>query len=209
MRTGAETSEVSIHFALTMKNAFDGSDPRKNFGFLSRFVNETDMLRMSEAKAFIALPTFMSDPVETNFHTSLGGKYRQGRFIFWLEAVKHLLRMFAKPAAIREAMDNLRSIRQGDTETEESYWKRFHDAINRCGNVQNEGEKITLYIDGLTSTIRTIVARHRENVSRCDLIFEVIALVRRVAICHTCYGKGHINLSCTHLIFDLGTIVKK
>ena len=76
---------------------------------------------------------------------------------------------------MREAMDNLRSIRQGDTETEESYWKRFYEAINRCGNVHNEGKKITLYIDGLTSTIRTIVVRHRESVSLRDLTFEDIA----------------------------------
>ena len=173
MRTVSKTSEVRVHLrnlALTMKQlTFDGSDPIKIFGFLSCFVNEADMLRMSEAQAFIAFLTFMPDPAEANFRTSLGVTSRQGGLTFWPEAVQHLLRTYSTPAAMRESMDNLRSILQGDTETEESYQKRFHKAINRCGNVHNEGEKITLYIDGLTSTISTIVARHRESVSRCYL----------------------------------------
>ena len=76
---------------------------------------------------------------------------------------------------MREAMDNLRYIRKGDTETEESYRKRFHDAINRCGNVHNEGEKITLYIDGLKSTIRTIVDCHQESISQHDMTFEAVS----------------------------------
>ena len=145
MRTVAETSEVHVHLrnlALQMKqNAFDGSRPINVFGFLSRFVNEVDMLRMSEAQAFIALLKFMSDTAETNFRTSLGGTSRQGGVDCLPEAMQHLLRTYNTPEAMHEAMDNLRSIRKGDTETEETYRKQFHDAINRFGNVQNEGRE--------------------------------------------------------------------
>ena len=48
MKKFAETSEVRVHLrniALTMKQkTFDGSDPIKIFGFLSRFLNEADMI---------------------------------------------------------------------------------------------------------------------------------------------------------------------
>ena len=117
----------------------------------------------------------MSDPEETNFRKSLGGTSRQGGVTCWPEAVKHLLRTYATPASMREAMDNLPSVLQGDTETKESYQNRFHETINHSGNVYNEGENITLYIDGLTSIIRTIVAHHRESVSRRDMTFVDIA----------------------------------
>ena len=148
MRTVAETSEVRVHirnFALMMKqHAFDGSDPMKIFEIISRFVNEADMHRMSEAQAFIALPIFMSHPAEKNFRTSIGGTSQKGTVTCWPEAVQHLLRTYATPAAMLEVMDKLRSIRQGETETEESYRNRLHESINLCGNVHNKGEKITL-----------------------------------------------------------------
>ena len=71
MRSSQATTEVRTHIknlSLTMNhNAFDGSDPIKLFEFLIRFVNEAEILAMSEAQAFIALRTFLADPTETQF----------------------------------------------------------------------------------------------------------------------------------------------
>ena len=65
------TAEVRTHIKklnLTIKeHKFDGSDPIKIFDLLTRFVNEADMLAMSEAQAFIALPTFLADTAEIQF----------------------------------------------------------------------------------------------------------------------------------------------
>ena len=81
-RSSRATAEVRTHIknlSLTMnQHTFDGSDPIKIFDFLTRFVNEADILAMSEAQAFIALPTFLADPAETQFRTNLSGGSRRG-----------------------------------------------------------------------------------------------------------------------------------
>ena len=64
---------------LTMsKHKFDGNDPIRVFDFLSRFVNESEMLNMSEAQAFVALPMFLKEPAETHFRTTLSDMARRG-----------------------------------------------------------------------------------------------------------------------------------
>ena len=59
-RTGRETSKVKDHvrrLELTLKDeAFDGSDPIRVLFFLNAFVTEADVMEMTEAQAFIALP---------------------------------------------------------------------------------------------------------------------------------------------------------
>lgn len=59
-------------------------------------------------------------------------------------------------------------------EKEDEYRKRFKKAILRCGNVQREEEKITMYVDGLSTTTNTVAAQHRDNIHRCDLNFECL-----------------------------------
>ena len=71
---------------------FDGTDPIRVFDFLARYVNEADMLDMTEAQAFIALPTFLSEPAETQFRTNLSGASRHGGITCWPEAVQYMLR---------------------------------------------------------------------------------------------------------------------
>lgn len=47
---------------LKLKNiVFKRNDPIKIFDFLTRFVNETDRLNISEVHSFIALPNFLAD----------------------------------------------------------------------------------------------------------------------------------------------------
>ena len=69
------------------QHTFDGSDPIKIFDFLTRFVNEADILAMSEAQVFIALPTFLADPAETQFQTNLSEGSRRGGITCWPEAM--------------------------------------------------------------------------------------------------------------------------
>ena len=175
-RSSRDTAEVRVHIKnlnLTMKShIFDGNDPIKIFDFLTRFVNEADMLNMSEAQAFIALPTFLADPAETQFRTTLSGASRRGGVTCWPEAVQYLLRTYATAFAMREVLADLRNIKQNANESEESYRKRLNEAIFRCGNVHTEDEKMTLYVDGLSETIRMVVARYRETIHRRDLTFE-------------------------------------
>jgi len=201
-RTSRSTAEVRVHVKnlnLTMKkHTFDGSDPIKIFDFLTRFVNEADMLAMSEAQAFIALPSFLADPAETQFRTNLSGGSRKGGVTCWPEAIQYLLRTYATPTAMREALEHLRNIRQGEMEAEEEYRKRLNQAIYRCGNVHEEDEKMTYYIDGLSDTIRMVVARYRESIPRRELTFE--------SLCHFARSEDDAHRARYQQLIKAGTI---
>lgn len=76
---------------------------------------------------------------------------------------------------MREVLEHLSNIRWDETEVEEEYRKKLNQAVFGCGNIYSADEKITLYINGLSGTIRTVVARYHESVHRCKPTFETIA----------------------------------
>ena len=100
------------------EHTFDGSDLIKIFDFLHRFVNEAYMLAMSEAQPFIALPTFLADPAETQFRTNLSGGSRRWGITCLPEATQYLPRTYETAAARREALGILRTIRQASIEAQ-------------------------------------------------------------------------------------------
>lgn len=57
------------------------------FELLTRFLNEAGMINMSEAKAFAALPHFLTDPVETDLCTNLSSGSLRGGVMCWPEAI--------------------------------------------------------------------------------------------------------------------------
>lgn len=71
-----DTAEFRVHIKnldITLKNhLFNGNDPINIFDLLTRFVNESDMLNVSQAQASIAIPTFLADPMETQFVPTSG-----------------------------------------------------------------------------------------------------------------------------------------
>ena len=52
------------------------------------------------------------------------------------------------------------------------YSGRLNDAAHRCGNVYDEIDKMTFFVNGLLPSIQTVVARHREAQARRDLSYE-------------------------------------
>lgn len=175
-RTSRQTGKVKDHIKrlqLTLEEcSFDGGDPILILEFLSRFADEADTLEMSEAQAFIALPYFLKGNAASQFRSVKTTSSRaSGGVSAWPEAVQYLLHTYATPCAIREAIQVLRSISQRSGESETDYGMRVAKASNRCGNVFPEWEKITLFVDGLDPTIRSLVARYREA-SRRGLSFE-------------------------------------
>lgn len=54
------------------------------------------------------------------------------------------------------------------------YRKGLNEAVFHCGNFNREDEKIKIGIDGLSDTIRTVVARYREIVHRRERTFEIL-----------------------------------
>lgn len=73
---------------------------------------------------------------------------------------------------MREALDKLRSILQREDVLEEDC---RNQAIHRYGDILEDNEKITPYIDGLYTTIQKIVPLHCESRPHRELTFEVLA----------------------------------
>ncbi len=173
------------------KDKFSGSDPILVLEFLTKFVEEADTLCITEAQAFIILPKLMVDPAQKQFRSVKSGA-RSGGVTCWPEAVQHLLRTYATPATIRRAVYDLRDIRQQPRENENEYSARLNRAAHRCGNVYDEVEKMTIFVNGLLPCIQTDVARHRESRNRRDLSYEELVQFARDE--GDSYRARHANL---------------
>lgn len=133
------------------------------------------MLNIYERAAFIAMPSFLAEKAETQFRTNLRRASRYEGIRCSPKAIQQLLPTCAAALAIRKVLEDLRNITWGESEVEEDYRKIVNLAAFRCGNVENEDRKIDLYVDGLSNTIRTVVARYRESVHRCELASKSLA----------------------------------
>ena len=153
------------------KTKFNGEDPVMIFDFLMKFVEEADTLRVSEAHAFLILPKVITGRADRQLRSVRNGS-RSGGVTCWPEAVNYLLRTYATAAAIRNACNDFRNIRQQVREEEVDYSGRLNDAAHRCGNVFDEIEKMSVFVNGLLPSTQTAVARHRESQPRSALSYE-------------------------------------
>lgn len=132
------------------------------------------MLNLSGAQAFIAMPTFLAYFAETQLRTNHSGASRHDVFTCWPEAIQYFLRRYATASALHEVLDDLRNVHQKPDEVEEEYFKRLNKAVFRFGNFRNDYEKVTLYMDGLSDTIRMVVSCYHERVHLLDRIFKIL-----------------------------------
>ena len=99
---------------------------------------------MAEAQALIALPYLLRDPARRQHRVAKGAATSLSKGIStWPEAIQYLLRMYATPAAIREAVLTARNIRQHDNENEVDCSTRLCQAIARCGMLSRQPNKLT------------------------------------------------------------------
>ena len=165
-------SRLLKNLDLTFKDKkFNGLDPVIIFDFLTRFVEECDMLDMTEAQAYVALPHYLLHPAHTQFRAMQNGAY-SGGISSWPEAVQHLLRTYETPAAIRQATTALKDLVQKTDQSESAFAASLHQACLRCGNIHTEDEKMTFFVDGLSPGIRIAVARFREAEPRHQMTLD-------------------------------------
>jgi len=153
------------------KTKFNGEDPVMVFDFLMKFVEEADTLHVSEAHAFLILPKVLSGRADRQLRSVRNGS-RSGGVTCWPEAVNYLLRTYATAAATRNACNDFRNIRQQAREEEVDFSGRLNDAAHRCGNVFDEIEKMSVFVNGLLPSTQTAVARYRESQPRSALSYE-------------------------------------
>lgn len=124
-RSALETSEVRVSvqkLTLTMENhSFDVNDPFYIFYFLIHFMNKEDILKMSERKEVLAVPTYLADVADMHFRTNLSVTSRRGGDSFWPEAIQYLLPMYANLFPTRKLSDHIHTIKQKENDSEESY----------------------------------------------------------------------------------------
>lgn len=146
------------------EEGFDGEDKVMILEFLIRLTEELDALAATEAQALIILPTYLKGDCRKLYLTARRGG--SGAIRSWPEAVQWLLRTYATPAALREAVKAFRSLEQKPEEEETDYGNRVLLASHRCGDVFTDAEQMSAFVDGLLKTTRTLVARHRESMAR-------------------------------------------
>lgn len=83
--------------------------------------------------------------------------------------------MDAMSSLMRKVLEYLHNIHQGEVEVEEECCKRLNQAVFRCGNVNSEHEKILVYIDRLSNTIRGFFAHYLKSVYLFEMTFKVLA----------------------------------
>lgn len=114
-RSSRDTAEIRVYIknlTLTLKNhAFDGNDRIKILDFLTRFLNYSGILEMSEAEAFILIPIFLADPAEIQFRTKLSEASRYGGVSCCPEAIQYLLKTYETASSMSEVLEDLRNIR--------------------------------------------------------------------------------------------------
>ena len=89
-----------------------------------KLVEEADTLRVSEAHAFLILPKVLTGRADRQIRSVRNGP-RSGCVTCWPEAVNYLLRTYATAAAIRNACNDFRNIRQQVREEEVDYKLTF------------------------------------------------------------------------------------
>ena len=159
---------------------FDGEDPIQILEFLTRFVEEADLLDMSEVQAYQVLPYFLRNPA-LRLYKSARGRGRNGvtGVTCWPEAIQWLLRHFVTPSVLRNAVQDFQQIRQKPEENEVTYASRLQGYAARCGNVFSEATQMSVFTDGLDPRIRPYVARHRESLPREEASLDVLVSYAR------------------------------
>lgn len=101
---------------------FDGRDPIRIIEFLTILANEDDKCGLSEQEAYMCLPRFLTETAETHYHTAVHASGGEDRLVNnWPTACAYLLKRYASTTAIKNAIQDLRRVRQESRESEEEY----------------------------------------------------------------------------------------
>ena len=182
LRTHETTSRLHKtlkNIELTMKeHKFSGEDAILVFDFLSRVVEEADVLGMNEGQLVTCFPHLLTKRAAQAYR-AIASRGRGGSLTKWPEAVQYFLRTYGTDRAIQEAVETLESLRQTTNEDEDSFAARVGIAAYRCGNIHTESEKIGFFINGLQPAIRSIVSRFRRDQPRSVLTFDRVVSFAR------------------------------
>lgn len=143
---------------------FSGEDLILVLDIRSKFVQESDMLGMSEGLAFLALSFFLDGEAKDQFRSILRlSSAENGQVLYWLGAVQYLLRFNATSSAIQEATLALRDILQLPDDMNSAFSSRLHKDFYQFGNNFCPEERCFTFVDGLDPSNPALAARYWEE----------------------------------------------
>lgn len=149
------------------EHRFDRSDPVLVFDFVTSMVEECDTLSMSEYEAFLLLHKCLTWTASGNYRTALNlSLYSTGSNTSWPESIQYCRRTYATLAKIRDVGVATFVTKQKIRETGLALGTRLNLATYHSFNVHADVPKMNIFIDGIHSTTRTIVARFRKSQPR-------------------------------------------
>lgn len=98
------------------------------------------------------------------FHSDDGG------VTSWGGALQYLLDSYATSTAIRETVLELRKVLQRRNENKSRYSLRLNSAAIHFGSVHSANNKMTLFLDGLHQSIKSLVPRQRDKHASMDFV---------------------------------------
>lgn len=114
---------------------FDGSDPITIINFLTEFSNTLDDLKLSELDDYLGHGKFVRGEAATHYRTAVQSSSGTGQAVSsWPKAKAFFLCKYATNTAIKDALEELRSLRQRSSETEKQFHTRFVNAHAREGS---------------------------------------------------------------------------
>lgn len=120
------------------------------------------MLGMTEVQLFVLLPHMLSGQTASPYR-AIAKRARAQGVKNWSEATQYFLRAYATPNATRNATNAFRTINQHLHKDENTFAARVNISAFRCGKVHDEDEMMIVFVDGLDSSIHTVVARFCDN----------------------------------------------
>lgn len=118
-----------------IKHTFHGTYTINIFDFPTRFVNEADILHLSQAQGLISIQTYLAYPAERQLCTYLSGASCHGWIMCWPEDIQYLLSTKAAAYSMREVPEHPWNITQNTDEVEEDDGKQRNDSIFQSRNI--------------------------------------------------------------------------
>lgn len=147
-----------------VEHHFSGKDPTKAVDFLTSFVREANIQKISEAEAVVALPSFQKVFASAQFEAGVEiASPEKGGISDWPEAVQYLSRNYAQSPRTSSAISDLSAVSREPTKTRHELYIWLGRAICRCANFHRPEEVLILYTDPLHTATRMVVARYRES----------------------------------------------
>ena len=146
---------------------FNGSEGIQIILFLRSFRDAADHNDVSEGAAAHILPYFLEGPAASRCKTQMT-RLASSNVPLYPALVNGLLHRYATEHVMSEAYQKVHSLRQNDGENELQFGGRLLETALQSGDVFDERDLKSIFMDGLETAVRPLVRQHAAK----DLEFE-------------------------------------